>query len=92
MNKEQIYDEQIAPLLTQIIEICQQNGIAMVASFDIAHEGAPGLRCTSHLPDENGNYTFARAARILYPPETAPLMLTTRDEDGNVISMTAIIS
>lgn len=92
MNKEQIYDEQIAPLMMKIIETCRQNGIAMVASFDIAHEADPGLRCTSQLPDGDGNFTFARAAGLLHPAAPSPLMLTTRDGEGKVTAMTAIIS
>jgi hypothetical protein len=92
MNKEQIYDDQIAPLVTKILEVCQQNGIAMIASFDIAHEGDPGLRCTSQLPDGNGNFTFSRVAGLLMSSTPSPLMLTTRDGDGKVTAMTAIIS
>ena len=92
MNKDQIYDAQIAPLMTKIIEVCQQNGIAMIASFDIAHEADPGLRCTSQLPDGAGNFTFSRVAGLLVPTAPSPLMLTTRDGDGKVTTMTAIIS
>jgi len=32
-NKEQIYDEQIAPLMSQIIEICKSENIPMFAEF-----------------------------------------------------------
>ncbi len=93
MNKEQIYDEQIAPLVTKILEVCKQNGIAMIASFDIAHEADPGLRCTSQLPDGDGEFPFARVAGLLLSAtRPSPLMLTTRDGDGNVTAMTSIIS
>lgn len=53
MNKEEIYDEQIHPLMNQIIAICKKNGIAMVASFDIPTEAEPGLSCTTSFGDEN---------------------------------------
>ena len=33
-NKEKIYDEQIFPLMTQIIEICQKNKIPMFSTFE----------------------------------------------------------
>lgn len=33
--KEQIYDEKIHPLMTQIIEICQDAGIDFIASFEL---------------------------------------------------------
>lgn len=57
MNKEEIYDDQISPLMQNIIGICREHGIAMIASFNIAHDGegpngedCSRLTCTSHLP------------------------------------------
>src|SRR5450432_4241349 len=35
MNKEQIYDEQISPLMTQIIKICQDHEIDFIANFEL---------------------------------------------------------
>lgn len=32
-DKEKIYDEQISPLMTKIIEICQKNDISYMADF-----------------------------------------------------------
>ena len=53
MNKEQVYDEQIAPLMTQIIEICEKNNIGMLADFEIPNDEDPDLCCTTGLPGEN---------------------------------------
>lgn len=47
MNKEQIYDEQISPLMTQIIEICEKNNIGMLADFEIPNDEDSDLCCTS---------------------------------------------
>lgn len=55
LNKEQVYDQQIDPLIDQIVEICKANGIAMVASFALPTEQAPYLRRTISGPDETGN-------------------------------------
>lgn len=33
MKKEQVYDEQIYPLMDKIISICKENKIDMVATF-----------------------------------------------------------
>lgn len=33
--KEDIYDEQISPLMSQIIEICKENDIAIAATFEL---------------------------------------------------------
>jgi len=54
LNKEQVYDEQISPLMLQIIDICQKRGIAMLATFAIPTPEDDGLQCTSILPDETG--------------------------------------
>ena len=55
MNKEQIYDAEIEPLMAQILEICKRGGIAMLASFSIPTDDAPTLSCTSCIPDGEGN-------------------------------------
>lgn len=44
-DKERIYDEQISPLVQQLIRVCQENGIPMFASFQYSDEGF----CTSAL-------------------------------------------
>ena len=44
-DKEAIYDEQIAPLMTQLLEICQREGVPMFASFQYSEVGF----CTSAL-------------------------------------------
>lgn len=53
-NKEEVYNTQINPLLKQIIEICEKNGISFISSFCIPTEADPDLVCTTFLPDGNG--------------------------------------
>ncbi|WP_407310550.1 hypothetical protein [Desulfosporosinus sp. SB140] len=60
-DKEQIYDEQIAPLMTKIIEICQVNDIQMLASYFLKDktEDEEDMLCTTCLlPAENRNKTL----------------------------------
>lgn len=68
MNKEQIYDEQIYPLMDKIISICKEHGIAMFASFSIPTDEQPDLECMTHLPDGDGvfdeRFTKAQRRRI----------------------------
>ena len=100
MNKEQVYDAKISPLMQQIIGICQEHGIAMMASFDIAHDGqgpngedCSSLTCSTLLPNENGehNKLFVQAnAHIRRGGRPAPMMITTDHGDGTK-SMTAVI-
>lgn len=91
MNKEQAYDEQIAPLMTQIIAICQEHGIAMIASFAIPTKDDDGLCCTTCLPDENGKTAYGhREALSALSNEYAPMMLRTHHGDESM-TITAIL-
>lgn len=54
MNKEQIYDEKISPLMVKIIQICKDEGVAAFINFDISKDG-DGLNVTTCLPDETGD-------------------------------------
>lgn len=52
-DSEKVYDEQISPLMTQIIAICREHRIPMVASFIYENNVDRGkCRCTTHLPFE----------------------------------------
>ena len=58
MSKEEVYDKQIAPLMTRIIEICQAHKIKMHASFELDE----GLMCTTNL---NHGETSPVALRLM---------------------------
>ncbi len=100
MNKEQIYDAQISPLMRQVIAICKEHGIAMMASFSIGHDGegpngedCSNLTCNTLLPDGAGEpySVFAQAnALIRRNGRPAPLTFTTEHGDGSK-TMTAVI-
>ena len=47
MNKSQIYDEKISPLMKDIVEICRRNDIEMVAVFGVETPSEPDLVCSS---------------------------------------------
>jgi hypothetical protein len=49
MNKEEVYDAQINPLMAQIINICQEHKIAMLACFALPIPEDVGLMCTTAL-------------------------------------------
>jgi len=101
MNKEEIYDSQISPLMQQIIEICRGNGIAMISSFSIGHDGegpngedCSNLTCTSHLPDgdEVFDERFSKCAVTIRQPvrRSMAMHITTSNPDGSK-TLTAII-
>jgi len=45
MTKEDIYDAQISPLMTQVIDICRSYKIALLINFRLADD----LQCTTAL-------------------------------------------
>ena len=71
MTQEEIYDEKISPLMQQIIEVCKEHKIPMVASFACPNdepEIGDSLRCTTALFGDNfiGKQDgFKEAFRIL---------------------------
>lgn len=91
MNKEQIYDAQIAPLMTQIIKVCQQHKIAMLADFAIPNNDDPDLKCTTALlsKDANPSPEMLQVLQILKPRRAPPLMMTIQHADGSK-TLTAI--
>lgn len=71
--KETVYDERIAPLMTQIIVLCHEHKINMLATYalDPTEDGSV-LRCTTSLPidkdDEEGHALVCKLHDIVYPP------------------------
>jgi hypothetical protein len=66
-NLENVYDEQISPLMTQIIDICKENNLPMIASFAYENCEEKGLGCcTTALTFENRAIKeFAEAASVI---------------------------
>ena len=54
LQKEKIYDEQISPLMTQIIRICKENKIACFATYRLGFDEAIGeeLSCSTSIPSD----------------------------------------
>ncbi|KVF22912.1 hypothetical protein [Burkholderia cepacia] len=93
-TKEQIYDEQISPLMAQIIAICKEHGIPIVASFFTPGDDDPELAVTTALLGNGfeAPVNFTDALRALRPElfGGAPLMLRTDHGDGSA-TLTAIL-
>lgn len=68
-TKEEVYDQQIAPLMDQIISICQGKGIEMIATFSLPSPDDPTLACTSMMIDLDGDAPPAmkQIAKFLLP-------------------------
>ena len=105
MNKEEIYDEQISPLMQQIIAICKENGIGLFLTACIPTDEDPHLMCSTCLPsnaanlskpstDEPGDEIIEQLRRTVYSQrqsKSLPVMhITTEHADGSK-TLTAII-
>ena len=61
-NKEKVYDEQIAPLMSQIIQICKDNDIPMFADFQYSDTDF----CTSCIyPNVDGRHVVVSLYDLL---------------------------
>ncbi|MCA8048054.1 hypothetical protein [Burkholderia arboris] len=93
-TKEQIYDEQISPLMTQIIAICKEHKIPILASFFTPGDDDPELAVTTALLGNGyeAPVNFGNALRALRPElfGSSPLMLHTDHGDGST-TLTAVI-
>ena len=54
-NLEDVYDEQIVPLMVQILKICKKHQMPMVASFEYRSKDGDGDLCTSALLEDEWN-------------------------------------
>ncbi len=96
MNREDVYDNQISLHMTEIIRLCKEHDIPMVASFqynDDRPDGEAQLCTTVILNQQDAACPgLHNAARALRGGDHAVTMLTVRDGDGNVTRMEAIVT
>jgi len=93
---EQVYDEQIAPLMAKIIEICKEHKLPMAADFLCRNSDDEGEEyCTSFADfrDERGESKHMDAVWQVIKPKRnlAPLNLTVRNGSGDVTEMITIL-
>ena len=94
MNKEKIYDEQISPLITQIIDICKNNKIAMVMQFAIPSPENDDLLCSSTLVADEYNppkHMVEAATFLRNAGQATPITITTRDKKKDIISQSVFL-
>jgi hypothetical protein len=88
-TKEQVYDEQINPLMAQIIAICKEHKIANLCTFSLDED----LACTTlNIEDDTDPpETIIECSRIIFPPRPRQtLMMTVEKSDGSK-TITAIL-
>ncbi len=84
MTKEDAYDNEISPLMAQIIAICNREKIAVLATFQLTPDDVEGggLACTTALLTDEYEPSAAqlKALDIVNPPPPvfAAFTITTR--------------
>ncbi|MDM4471345.1 hypothetical protein [Klebsiella michiganensis] len=66
-NLESVYDEKISPLMRQIIDICKEHNMPMVASFAYENSEENGIGCCTTTLTFEGRHikAFAGAKSII---------------------------
>ena len=79
MNLENIYDNEISPLMTKIIAVCKENDIAMLSSFQLDYdEGRESyLKCTTALLPDHADDKLTQARNVIYQGNEASFMAMT---------------
>lgn len=83
-DNEKVYDEQISPLMEQIIKICQENEIPMLCTFQYGPESEEGSVpfCTTLLVGFEGtDEAIKNAYRALNKPTGMLAMTFTTTEE-----------
>lgn len=90
MSKEQIYDDEIFPLMGRIIKLCQEHKIAMIADFGLDDD----LHCTSATlePDSEPSLSQLNAWELLKPKRSFAMAITeeTKPSGDKKITMRRI--
>lgn len=85
-RKEDVYDEQISPLMTKVIEICKEHDIGAVMAFELDNDGTEEdpdyLHCTTSLPGA-GDERLQRVAAAAAPRRSSPQMFSVTVETGD---------
>ena len=90
---ESVYDSEIEPLMSQIIEICKKHNLPMFATFVYANTEEDGESlCTSNfMPKEREvSESVLSLVDVVMPRRVPPLHLKVTHADGSV-DMTTIM-
>ena len=82
-TKEEIYDEQISPLMAQIITICNEHKIANLCTFALDVE--EDLYCTTAMigDEYEAPEAYSQMYDLLRPPAVSMSTITVTKEDGS---------
>jgi len=92
---ENVYDEKIAPLMDQIIAICNEHKLPMFSTFMYSCDatGDDAGLCTTNLMFANDrplNTNVDRLVDVVLPRRTPALRMRVRNKEGVVTNETVI--
>jgi hypothetical protein len=94
-DEEQTYDERIAPLMAQIIAICKERGIPMLASFAFHNTADEGLGlCTTYLGEQvpaRHPDVLRQCYQILYPQPSGFKITTEKANGEKSVEMVVVV-
>jgi len=77
-DKESVYDEQIFPLMSKVIAICQEHEIPIVCTFQYGHSDEDGaLLCTTVLTKFERTDPDVRRLAQAHGPKRAEVLAET---------------
>lgn len=80
---EDVYDNEISPLMAKIIDICKKNRIPMVASFCYLNTPDDNALCTTALPfGERQPEKMGKAVNELYKKNYSAVAITVSNTGG----------
>jgi isochorismate hydrolase len=93
-DEEKVYDEKIAPLMTQIINVCKEHEIPIVCTFQYGwSEEDDALLCTTVLTQFERTSAAMRALAKRHGP-SHPVVLSeivqTREDGSKLITITRV--
>lgn len=65
LKKEKIYFEKVAPLLSEIYKICEENEIQMVSSFYLGETEEGDMVCNTYLDSNENSESIIDAIKVL---------------------------
>lgn len=78
--REDAYDDKIAPLMSQIIALCREHEIPLVASFELDDDGQVDppdpMRCTTICGPKPISRAMLEAERVLRPTKASSFAIT----------------
>lgn len=93
MTREEIYDSEIAPRMTEIIRVCQENDIPVFASFQLDDErpSEDPLLCTTSIVPKDGAGVLRKATDLVYPePQMSELVVKHADGSEEIHLLSVI--